>query len=176
MTEERKFDKWFAENYRYLFGKLVCTNLFGEICYDWQRDIFHDAYLVCRNQILGTNEDLYEVQFIAAFKSNYKRTWNAMTKEIDVKDFFWSILKFEEIEDVDITGKDFSGLVSRIWKYAKKTFSNDEYSLLQMYFRHGLTTYEIADVYGTAQGPVWQRLFKMKNMICAKFEDEFKAL
>ena len=52
-TNEQLFDNWFATNYERLKADLLPTNLFGELYSLTSEDVFHNAYLLARESVLG---------------------------------------------------------------------------------------------------------------------------
>ncbi len=175
MKKEKIFDKWFAENYGKLRAKCLITNLFGELMFNYQQDIFHDAYLTTRQQV-SEDESTFEIVFRANFKQLSKKAYRDSQKEVSPSSLFWSFLTFLDDEE-EVTDKDkVQALADKVKAYAKKTFSKDEYSLLEMYFKYSLNLSQIADVFDCTAPAIFTRLGKMKNVLFAKFEDEFKTL
>ncbi len=175
MKKEKIFDKWFSDNYGKLRAKCLITNLFGELMYSYQQDIFHDAYLTTRQQI-SDDESTFEIVFRANFKKLSKRAYRDSQKEVTPSSLFWSFLTFLD-EEEDTNTKDMvQSLADKVKKYAKERFSKDEFTLLEMYFKYSLSLTEISNMYGCTAPAIFTRLNKMKNVLFAKFEDEFKTL
>lgn len=174
------FDDWFATNYERLKAKLLPTTIFGEYYILSTEDAFHDAYLLARNEVLGTNETEFELIFIAAYKRTYKRLFLMATskenREIRPKDLFWAFLCAEN--DIDRLTENarkekLFELIEIINKWAYVTFSADEYQLFRLYFKNGFRQLDLADYYGVSQVAISKRIGHMKAMLCARFEGDF---
>ncbi|MBE6261128.1 MAG: hypothetical protein E7107_09975 [Prevotella sp.] len=175
--QTNNFDSWFSANYQQVKERVVSTNLFGEIYNVTSEDVFHDSYLICREIASGNDEKVFLSLFIATYKRQSKIRYAASMKEIRPKDLFWAILKVDESNnESEVSKEKKDAFIANLMKVAKDSFSASEFELFQLYFRNGLNTYQIADVYGTTQHAVFYRLGKMKAFLCAKFEDELKAL
>lgn len=66
------FDNWFATNYERLKADLVPTNLFGELYHIESQDVFHNAYLLARESVLGKEKNEFEFVFYAAYRRQNK--------------------------------------------------------------------------------------------------------
>ncbi len=175
MKKEKMFDKWFSDNYGKLRAKCLITNLFGELMYNYQQDVFHDAYLTTRQQV-SEEESTFEIVFRANFKQLSKKAYRDSQKEVTPSSLFWSFLTFLDEEEETNTKDKVQALADKVKACAKKTFSKDEFNLLEMYFKYSLNLQEIANMYGCGAPAIFTRLNKMKNVLFAKFEDEFKNL
>ena len=67
-TNEQLFDNWFASNYERLKADLLPTNLFGELYSLTSEDVFHNAYLLARESVLGKEKNEFEFVFYAAYR------------------------------------------------------------------------------------------------------------
>ena len=177
-TNEQLFDNWFATNYERLKADLLPTNLFGELYSLTSEDVFHNAYLLARESVLGKEKNEFEFVCYAAYRRQNKTHWYRFNhqKEIRPSDLFWSLLKVDENERTEEQKAKRDKLVSDIIRWAKVSFSADEYNVFKMYFNNGFSEYDIADYYGVCVRAINKRLGGMKAMICAKFEDEFMYL
>lgn len=172
------FDNWFAANYDNLKADLLPTNLFGELYKLTSEDVFHNAYLLSRELVTGKSENEYYTIFLASFRRENKKHWYRFnhSKEIRPDDLFWALLKVEENESTEEQKEKRDKLVSDIIRWAKVSFSADEYNVFKMYFNNGFSQYDIADFYGCCVRLINKKLGRMKAMVCAKFEDEFRTL
>jgi hypothetical protein len=177
-TNEQLFDSWFASNYGLLKANLCPTNLYGELYSLTSEDVFHNAYLLARESVLGKETNEFEFVFYAAYRRQNKKQWYRFNhqKEIRPSDLFWSLLKVDENERTEEQKAKRYKLVSDIIRWAKVSFSADEYNVFKMYFNNGFSEYDIADYYGVCVRAINKRLGSMKAMVCARFEDEFKYL
>lgn len=166
------FDEWFGTNYHHLRTKAIPCNLFGEIYNTALLDLFHDAYLVARSMACDASENEYKIIFKSAWKAQQKRHLDTQAKKVRPKDVFWTLLSEESEEST----KDFSALCSIVLDFARKNFSKSEYEIFVLYYKNGLTSYEIADYCGVTQGTAFYRLRCMKQFLCAAFVDEFNLL
>lgn len=174
-VKQTSFDSWFSANYQQLREKTIPMNLFGEIYNSVSEDVFHDSYLICREIASGNDEVVYLTLFLATYKRQMKIRYNATLLEVRPKDLFWALLKVEDSES-EVSKEKRDAFISNVCKTAKEYFSKSEYDIFNMYFRLGINQYEIADYCGVTQSTVFYRIGKMKAFLCAKFEDELKAL
>lgn len=173
----RMFDSWFSANYQQVKAKVLPMNLFGELYNSVCEDVFHDSYLICREIASGNDEKVFFTLFVATYKRQMKIRYCGMQKEIRPNDLFWAFLKVDESNsESEVSKEKKDAFIDNLMKAAKDSFSASEFELFKLHFRNGLSTYQIADVYGTTQHAVFYRLGKMKAFLCAKFEDELKAL
>lgn len=174
------FEDWFETNYERLKAKLLPTNIWGEYYILSTEDAFHDAYLLARNEVLGTNENEFELIFSAAYKRTYKRLFLMVTsqenREIRPKDLFWAFLRATDDNDrltENARNEKRLELVEIMNKWAYVTFSADEYQLFRLYFKNGFRQEDLADYYGVSQVAISKRIGHMKTMLCARFEGDF---
>ncbi|MCR5265957.1 MAG: hypothetical protein K6E29_05120 [Cyanobacteria bacterium RUI128] len=175
MKKEKIFDKWFAENYGKLQAKCLITNLFGELMFNYQQDIFHDAYLTTRQKV-SDDESTFEIVFRATFRQLSKKAYRDSQKEVSPSSLFWSFLTFLDDEEETNNKDKVQALADKVKAYAKKTFSKDEFTLLEMYFKYSLNLTEIGNMYGCGAPSIYKRLTKMQGILFNRFMDEFKAL
>lgn len=180
--KQQSFDNWFSANYEVLKSKVLPYNLFGELYNTTFEDVFHDSYLVCRENYLGDNPDLWEITFRACYKRQTISRYRAEQKDIRPKDFFWACLTSDDNDESESNDKKdsrwdrISSLSNEILKFARTTFSKSEYDLFSLYFKNGFSSYACADVFGVTQFAVYHRLMNMKHIVCAAFENEFENL
>ncbi len=177
------FDAWFSENYTSIKNKVLPYTIYGELLTPTLEDAFHDAYLLARNEVLGTNETEFELIFIAAYKRTYKRLFLMATskenKEIRPKDLFWAFLRADDDNDrltENARKEKRLELIEIMNKWAYVTFSADEYQLFRLYFKNGFSQDDLADYYGVSQMAISKRIGHMKTMLCARFEGDFMNL
>ena len=154
------------------------TNKYGELYSLTSEDVFHNAYLLARESVLGEETNEYEFVFYAAYRRENKKHWYRFNhqKEIRPSDLFWSLLQLDENERTEEQKTKRDKLVSDIIRWAKVSFSIDNYNVFKMYFHNGFSQYDIADYYGVCVRAINKRLGRMQNMLMSKFENEFKAL
>ena len=172
------FDNWFATNYERLKADFLPTNLFGELYHIESQDVFHNAYLLARESVLGKEASEFEFVLYAAYRRQNKTHWYRFNhpKEIRPSDLFWSLFQLDENERTEEQKAKRDKLVSDIIRWAKVSFSTDNYNVFKMYFHNGFSQYDIADYYGFCVRAINKRLGRMQVMLMNKFEDEFKSL
>ena len=176
---EKAFDAWFARNYDKLKTKLMPCNLFGELFNSVTEDVFHDAYLTAREAVLSNDESEYQTIFFAAYKRQSKKYYRTEAKEIRPQDLFWALLRSESEENVieeDARKEKFERLANKMMKYARVTFSADEFMCFEMYFNHSFSLPEIGLMYGVTGVGVGKRINHMKHVLCMRFDDELTNL
>lgn len=174
----KAFDAWFVRNYDNLKTKCLPSNLFGELYNISSEDIFHDAYLIARNAILSEDESEYLTIFIAAYKRQSKKYYRTAAQEIRPKDLFFALLRSEDenIIDDDARKSSFETLANKMMKFARVTFSADEFTCFEMYFKHSFSLNEIGLMYGVSGVGVGKRINHMKHVLCMRFKDELNTL
>jgi len=175
----KAFDAWFVCNYDKLKTNCLPSNVFGEIYNVTSEDIFHDAYLVARDAVLSEDESEYQTIFFAAYKRQSKKYYKTEEQEIRPNDLFFALLRSESdtniIED-DERKERFERLANKMLKFARITFSADEFTCFEMYFKHSFSLDEIGQIYGVSGVGVGKRMNHMKHVLCMRFEDEFTHL
>ena len=177
-TKEQLFDSWFASNYGLLKRDLCPSNFFGELYSVTSEDVFHNAYLSAREQVKSKEQNEFLVVFYAAYRRLNRREWYRFNHQevIRPSDLFWSLLMIDDNNAPEERNARRDKLVASVIKYAKTSFSADEYNVFKMYFNNGFSQYDIADFYGCCVRLINKKLGRMKAMVCAKFEDEFRTL
>ncbi len=176
------FDSWFASSYEALKQKCLPYSMFGELYNTMFEDVFHDAYLVCRDSLTGKEDDaLFEVLFIAAYKAQSKHHYKADQNEVKPNDLFWAFLSVSDDDETTIQENEerkekFDDLASKVFDYAAHTLSKDENELLCMYFKNGYSSVDIALVFGCDGSAVRYRLGQIKHVLLSRFEDDFNNL
>lgn len=167
----QKFDNWFAANYDVLKAKCILVNTFGEVFYDWQRDVFHNTYLAVRDS-LKEDEDFEQI-FVSSFKRYCKIAWTAHCREIVPEQVFWRYQKQseEEASEEEANKEARDVLASQILLVAKMTFSRDEYQILKLHFQSGFNFRQIGEVFGTTGEAVKYRY----TNICGRLFNKFNA-
>lgn len=176
-VKQTSFDSWFSANYQQLREKVIPSNLFGEIYNSVCEDVFHDSYLICREIASGNDEKVYFTLFLATYKRQSKIRYNAESKEVRPNDLFWAFLRVDdnESESEEMKAKK-DTFIHKLLKCAKLSFSASEFEVFEYYFKLNLGLTNIADVYGCTPAAISYRIDKMTSFLCAKFEDELKAL
>lgn len=171
MSNKAKFNRWFSTNYYTLKEKCVCTNLFGELVYQWQEDIFHNTYLAMLETINEVKEEAFEETFISSFKTYTKRAFNARVKEIVPEEVFWKFQK-QVIDDEEEEARKEAkhDLAVQMLTAAKMIFSRDEFSIFKLYFESGLTFNQIGEMFGTTGKAVGIRY----NSLCGRLFGMYK--
>ena len=167
------FDAWFSSNYNDLKRRCVPTNLFGEIYNVTNEDVFHDAYLVARNNAKNEDEEVFLQIFLATYKRQCKIRYNAELKEVRPKDLFWSFLRVdEELNLLEEETKKIKRekLSDQIRNYAKKYFSNEDFQIFKMYFINSFTLENVAVALGRSTAYIWGRVHYTQFALCSKFE------
>ena len=175
---EKAFDAWFVRNYDKLKTKCLPCNIFGELFNVTSEDVFHDAYLIAREAVLSEDESEYQTIFFAAYKRQSKRYYRTEAQEIRPKDLFFALLKSDEtnIIEEDARKTKFEQLANKMMKFARVTFSADEFTCFEMYFKHSFSLPEIGLMYGVTGVGVGKRINHMKHVLCMRFEDELTNL
>lgn len=176
---EKAFDAWFARNYDKLKTKCVPCNIFGEMFNVSTEDVFHDAFLIARESVLSEDESEYQTIFFAAYKRQSKKYYRTEAKEIRPQDLFWALLRSESEENVneeDARKEKFGRLANKMIKFARVTFSADEFTCFEMYFKHSFSLSEIGQMYGVTGVGVGKRINHMKHVLCMRFDDELTSL
>ena len=127
-SAKRSFNKWMCANYYKLKEKCIFTNVFGEMVYSWQEDIFHNTYLAILDNLTNEKEEAFEDLFISSFKLYVKRAFTAKVKEIVPEETFWKYQKqVEEPEEEENRKEAKEALATQILFAAKLSFSRDEF-------------------------------------------------
>ena len=176
---EKAFDAWFVRNYDKLKKTCLPYNVFGELLNVTSEDVFHDAFLVARSVISSTDEETFKTVFVAAYKRQCKTHYRTEKQEIRPTDLFWALLRSESennIVDEDARKERFEKLANKMMKFARITFSADEFTCFEMYFKHSFSLVEIGQMYGVTGVGVGKRINHMKHFLCMRFEDELTNL
>lgn len=171
-SAKRSFDKWMCANYYKLREKCFFTNLFGELVYQWQEDIFHNTYLAVREALTTEKEEAFEEIFVSSFKLYTKRAFSARVKEIVPEEVFWKYQKQveEETEEDEARKEAKHDLAVQMLTAAKMIFSRDEFTIFKLYFESGLTFNQIGEMFGTTGRAVGIRY----NFLCGRLFGMFK--
>lgn len=169
---KRSFDKWMCANYYKLREKCLFTNLFGDLVYQWQEDLFHNTYLAVRDTLTNENEETFEYLFVSSFKLYLKRAFTAQVKEIVPEETFWKYQKQveEEAEEAEARKEAKHDLSVQMLAAAKLIFSRDEFTIFKLYFESGFTFRQIGEMFGTSGEAVGVRY----NILCGRLFGMFK--
>lgn len=168
----RSFDKWMCANYYRLREKCLLTNLFGELVYQWQEDLFHNCYISICDTLTNEKEEDFEDLFISSFRLYTKRAFTARIKEIVPEETFWRYQKQveEETEEDEARKEAKHDLAVQMLVAAKMIFSRDEYNIFKLYFQSGFTFRQIGELFGTSGEAVGYRY----NILCGRLFGMFK--
>lgn len=165
-STKRKFNNWIGANYYKLREKCLFTNLFGELVYQWQEDIFHNCYLAICDTLTNEKEETFEELFVSSFKLFVKRAFTAKVKEIVPEETFWRYQKQveEDIEEEEARKEAKHDLAVQMLTAAKLIFSKDEFLIFKLYFESGFSFRQIGDLFGTSGKAVSYRY----NTLCSR--------
>lgn len=165
-STKRKFNNWIGANYYKLREKCLFTNLFGELVYQWQEDIFHNCYLAVCDTLTNEKEETFEELFVSSFKLFVKRAFTAKVKEIVPEETFWRYQKQveEDIEEEEARKEAKHDLAVQMLTAAKLIFSKDEFLIFKLYFESGFSFRQIGDLFGTSGEAVSYRY----NTLCSR--------
>lgn len=172
---EQRFDDWFAANYNQLKDKCILTNTFGEVFYDWQRDVFHNCFLAVRES-LNENEDFEQI-FISSFKKYCRIALRSRCKEIVPSEIFWKYQKEVKEEEENESRKEAKEtFAAQILLAAKMSFSRDEYQIFKLHFQSNFNFRQIGDVFGTSGEAVQYRFHNLCSRLFCRFNNSFNNL
>lgn len=165
-SAKRSFNKWMCANYYKLKEKCIFTNVFGEMVYNWQEDIFHNTYLAILDNLTNEEEEAFEDLFISSFKLYVKRAFTAKVKEIVPEETFWKYQKQveEDIEEEEARNEAKHDLAVQMLTAAKLIFSKDEFLIFKLYFESGFSFRQIGDLFGASGKAVSYRY----NTLCSR--------
>lgn len=176
-SAKRSFNKWMCANYYKLKEKCIFTNVFGEMVYNWQEDIFHNTYLAILDNLTNEKEEAFEDLFISSFKLYVKRAFTAKVKEIVPEETFWKYQKqVEEPEEEENRKEAKEALATQILFAAKLSFSRDEFQIFKLYFESGFNFTQIGDVFGTSGKTIQYRYNNMCGRLFGMFNSSFNSL
>jgi len=177
MSNKAKFNKWFSTNYYTLKEKCVCTNLFGELVYQWQEDIFHNTYLAMLETINEVKEEAFEEIFVSSFRTYTKRAFNARVKEIVPEEVFWKFQKqVEENKEEELRKEAKHDLAVQMLTAAKMIFSRDEFMIFKLYFESNFTFKQIGEMFGCRDTTVFMRYQNLCNRLGGMFSHTLNTL
>lgn len=178
MVTKQLFNKWFSANYYALKEKCICTNLFGEIVYLWQEDIFHNTYLTLLDSLKNEEEEEFEEMFVSSFRLYTKRAFTAKVREIVPEETFWKYQKQteEETEEDEARKEAKQDLAVQILATAKKMFSKDELIIFKLYYESGLSFQQIGELYGVTGVGVGKRYNALCSRLFSMFNKTFISL
>lgn len=173
---KQRFDNWFAANYNQMKTKCIFTNTFGEVFFEWQKDVFHNTYLAVRDSLTG-NED-FEQFFISSFKRYCRIALRSRCKEIVPSEVFWKYQKqtAEEAEEEESRKEAKEAFAAQILFAAKVAFSRDEYQIFKLHFESGFNFRQIGDVFGTSGEAVQYRYHNICARLFGMFNNSFNSL
>lgn len=173
---EQRFGDWFAANYNQLKDKCILTNTFGEVFYDWQRDVFHNTFLAVRES-LNDNEDFEQI-FVNSFKKFCRIALRSRCKEIVPEEVFWKYQRQreEEAEEDESRKEAKEAFAAQILYAAKVSFSRDEYQIFKLHFESGFNFRQIGEVFGTSGEAVQYRYHSICNRLFGMFNNSFNSL
>lgn len=164
-STKRKFNNWIGANYYKLREKCLFTNLFGELVYQWQEDVFHNTYIAICETLTNEEEETFEELFVSSFRLYVKRAFTAKVKEIVPEETFWKYQKqVEETEEDEARKEAKHDLAVQMLTAAKLIFSKDEFLIFKLYFESGFSFRQIGDLFGTSGEAVSYRY----NTLCSR--------